>query len=104
MTRSLRIADEAEAELEDAADWYDEQRPGLGDDLMEAAEEAVSRIVERPEAGMPVRGLPEGLPLRRVFLRRFRRYSVVYLLTADEIRILAFAHMGREPGYWLDRL
>jgi hypothetical protein len=30
-------------------------------------------------------------------------YQIVYRISADEIRILAFAHLKRRPGFWRHR-
>lgn len=39
----------------------------------------------------------------RVAVRRFS-YHVIYVETADAVRVLALAHDRRRPGYWRDRL
>ena len=103
MTRPLRIEPEASAELEAAALWYDNQRPGLGTEFLEAVDAALDRVARWPRAGSPVPGVPADVPARKAPLPRFP-YHVVYLDTAHAIRILAFAHDRREPGYWHSRV
>jgi plasmid stabilization system protein ParE len=39
---------------------------------------------------------------RRYIFRRFP-YSIIYQVTAEELRILAVAHHRRHPGYWAGR-
>jgi hypothetical protein len=39
---------------------------------------------------------------RRILLDRFP-YSVIYRASADEILIIAVAHLRRRPGYWRHR-
>jgi toxin ParE1/3/4 len=39
---------------------------------------------------------------RRHFLRRFP-YSIIYQITAKELRVIAVAHHRRRPGYWSKR-
>jgi plasmid stabilization system protein ParE len=39
---------------------------------------------------------------RRMLVSGFP-YQIVYRVTADEIRILAFAHLKRCPGFWRRR-
>src|SRR5439155_23809272 len=46
--------------------------------------------------------VPAELPVRRAPVKRFP-YHVVYLETSEAIRILAFAHDSRRPGYWYHR-
>ena len=45
----LALLAEAEAELEDAATWYDDRSEGLGDEFMDVAREAMLLIVDSPE-------------------------------------------------------
>jgi len=47
--------------------------------------------------------MPHDVAARRVPVSRFP-YHVVYLEWESVIRILAFAHDSREPGYWHSRL
>jgi hypothetical protein len=32
------------------------------------------------------------------------RMHVVYYVSADEVRVIAYAHEAREPGYWAHRI
>ena len=43
-----RLRDEVVQDLTEAADWYDERRPGLGLRFLVAVEETLSRIEENP--------------------------------------------------------
>ena len=102
MTRPFRTEPEASAELGQAALWYESQRAGLGGEFLEAVDVALSYIARWPHAGVRVPDVPLDLPVRRVPVRRFP-YHVVYLEMLDAIRILAFAHDRRLPGYWHSR-
>lgn len=99
MTDRFRTELEAATELEEAALWYDQQRPGLGSEFLEAVDIALGLIAQWPHLGGLVSDVPPDLPARRVPLGRFP-YHIVYLETAEAIRILAFAHDRRRPGYW----
>lgn len=102
MTRPLRAEEEAIRELEEAVRWYEDQRPGLGDELLAEIESTLQRIERWPGAGAPVPRVPAELSVRRAPVKRFP-YFVVYLDTAEAIRVLAFAHDRRRPGYWRSR-
>ena len=39
---------------------------------------------------------------RRFLMRRFP-YSIIYLETAEAVRVIAAAHQSRHPGYWAGR-
>ena len=46
----LELHPEAQAELRKAALWYDERRPGLGDEFIAEVSATLDRIGEAPEA------------------------------------------------------
>ena len=97
MSLLVVVDEEAERELEAARDWYESQRTGLGREFILAVDAAVADIGQTP--GLPVPHVSETLGVRRVLVRRFP-YAVVYRVRGEEVRILAFAHAKRRPGYW----
>lgn len=102
MSLRVRVEKAAAHELSAAIDWYDAQRPGLGDDLLDQVHAAVHGVAESPAVGLPVPGCPPELGVRRVLVRRFP-YAIVYRVAGEELQIVAFAHSKRKPGYWRDR-
>ena len=103
MNRRFRPELEASAELEDAAVWYNGRRPGLGVEFVEAVDAALEQIARWPEIGRVVPGVPGDVPARRFPVQRFP-YHVVYLEWEGVIRLVAFAHDRRRPGYWFSRV
>lgn len=102
MTKPLRVDREAEEELAEAVTWYEENKPGLGREFLDAIEEAQLDLSEGPALCSLAPGIPKELVVRRILVRRFP-YAVVFLELPEEIRVLAFAHARRRPGYWRDR-
>jgi len=96
--RPTRTAKPASEELTAAVQWYERQRPGLGGEFFDAILGTIDRICETPEAGSSF----GNLDARRMLVAGFP-YQVVYRISADEIRILAFAHLRRRPGFWRHR-
>lgn len=92
--KRYRLLDRAEAELMDAAFYYQEQVQGLGSDFLDAADKAFDEILEAPERWPVLRD-----EIRRHFITRFP-YSVLYRVDPEEIVILAVAHHRRRPWYW----
>jgi toxin ParE1/3/4 len=41
---------EAETEIIESAEWYENQRLGLGDEFLDEIENAISRILSSPDA------------------------------------------------------
>ena len=97
MSRSLRFHPEAETDLGDAADPYALQCPGLDRRFIAEIELALAQIVAFPEASSPVNART-----RRKILPGYP-YSLMYSVTAAEIRVLAVAHHARSPFYWHGR-
>jgi plasmid stabilization system protein ParE len=99
---ALRILREAEDDVAGAAQWYEQQRSGLGDDFLAAVADGF-RAIERTPQGFS-RATP-ALPdreVRRHVLARFP-YSVFYEVCPDEVVVLAVAHAKRRPGLWHPR-
>jgi plasmid stabilization system protein ParE len=97
MSRLILIHEAAEAEINEAADFYDTQSPGLGGAFLGEIERTIRSISEFPEAVPLVRGRA-----RKRAIARFP-YSLVYSVRPEEIRILAVAHHKRRPFYWRGR-
>jgi toxin ParE1/3/4 len=95
----LRIHVEATAELDAAAAWYDHERQGLGDELVDEVSRALAVISASPTTWPIVR---RATGLRRFLLSRFP-YTIIYAVVERDIRVFAFAHHKRRPGYWRKR-
>jgi plasmid stabilization system protein ParE len=88
----------AETELNEAANHLLEQdQPGLARRLILEAQRSVAMLSEVPGGG---RLLRDGI--RSWHLRVFR-YSLIYRVGTDHVRILAVAHDRRRPYYWKSR-
>lgn len=90
MSKPLRTEAEADRELEEAIRRYEGQRLGLGAEFLAAVDEVLERIQLLPKIGARVPRVPVDVAARRVSVDRFP-YHIVYLETADAIRVLAFA-------------
>ena len=87
----------ARAELRETVDWYDAQRPGLGDEFIQSLVQCLSFMRSFPNASPRVSRLS-----RRCRLRRFP-YGLIYQVREDRLLIVAVMHLHRRPGYWRDR-
>jgi plasmid stabilization system protein ParE len=88
----------AKAELAEAADYYEECRPGLGDEFLKEIYSAIQRIILFPNAWS---GLSENT--RRCLVNRFP-YGVIYRIVEDEILIVAVTQLNRKPRDFRTRL
>ncbi len=103
MPLRLRIEVDARQEFDAAADWYEERQVGLGLDFIDEMNAVIELALERPELGAPVPYADPALNLRWRLAPRFP-YAVVYRVEPDALRVFAFAHLHREPGFWMKRL
>lgn len=95
------VLPEAEEELFAAVGWYEEQREGLGTELFDAIERTLGRILLDGASSFP--SVAEDPRARRVLVPRFP-YAVVFFADVDTVRVIAFAHLKRAPGYWSERV
>jgi len=89
---------EADAEVIEAAQFYETRSPGLGSALLDEVQRSLDQMATRPEAYQQI-----GKRVRRKILWRFP-YNLFYAVYPDRIRIVAFAHQRRRPFYWRKRL
>jgi len=87
----------AEYELNEAAQYYDLEEPGLGAAFLEEIDRCLQSIQAAPEAGAILGGT-----VRRRLLRRFP-YALLYKIKPSGIRVLAVMNLRRRPTYWVGR-
>jgi len=95
--KNIFLHEDAEAELIEAARYYEELSIGLGTAFLGDVDKAATGIRANPEACQLV-----GRLVRRKVLSRFP-YNLFFVVETDRIRILAVAHHKRRPGYWRRR-
>jgi toxin ParE1/3/4 len=93
----LSIRNEAEADIAEAYQYYEDCRPSLGSAFMICIDEAISRIERSPNEYRVI-----GRDIRRALVKRFT-YGVFYTLYEKEIIVLAVAHARRNPAHWQSR-
>ncbi|MEZ4296855.1 MAG: type II toxin-antitoxin system RelE/ParE family toxin [Polyangiaceae bacterium] len=99
MRYQVRLRKAAETEIAEAAVFYEERRPGLGEGFVHQVERGLAELAERPEAWPqwhPKR------PYRKLLLDRFP-FALFYRVDGDTVTVIAVAHAKRRPGYFLGR-
>jgi len=69
MAHRLIIRPEAEADIADAAVWYDDQQSGLGNEFIDQVQVSLNRAIANPYAFQSLRRRPD---VRRVLTNRYR--------------------------------
>ncbi len=97
MSYRLVIRRKARADFDEAFDWYEQQRTGLGVEFAERVQVVFDRITATPE--IYARVFQE---IRQARVRPFP-YSVFYRIRDDRIVVLAVFHNKRDPKIWQSR-
>ena len=95
--KRVNVQPEAEAEVREAASWYESQRPGLGLEFLLELDAAIERAAESPSAYAP-----QYARVRRVLSRRFP-YAIYFVYEGGVIEVLAVLHQHRAPSPWRSR-
>ena len=90
--------DAADAEFQEAIDYYNGQRAALGFEFSDEVKQAVERIKNYPHAWTPL-----SKRTRRCQVHRFP-YSIIYEARSDVTIIVAIQHHRRKPNNWRKRL
>ena len=94
----VRFRPEVADDLRDAIAWYDEKRPGLGDEFVTEFWSALERL-----ANHPLTYAVTETGLRACRIARFP-YVVHYRCSDDEVLIVAVMFGGRDTSAWDDRV
>jgi plasmid stabilization system protein ParE len=87
----------ASRELNEAAQYYESESPGLGSAFLDDVERCTQAIASFPEAGPLITET-----IRRQVLLRFP-YALLYTIKSDRVRVLAVMNLKRRPMYWVGR-
>lgn len=89
----------AEADVQEASDWYEEREPGLGSQFVDEISDALVRVRRKPLQFPDI-----GRGMRRALLRRFP-YAIYFILRDEnKVTVLAVLHQHRNPNVWKKRL
>jgi plasmid stabilization system protein ParE len=97
MSHRLIVRPLAEGDLADAAGWYENEQSGLAVRFLNEVDRTFSTIRDRPLQFPVVRR-----DLRRALLHTFP-YAVYFLLSDDDVTVVAVLHQRRNPKVWRDR-
>lgn len=90
---TLKISQLAFLEIEDAKEYYNLQKPTLGDTFKNDVKRSIESIGKFPNLYPNITN-----DLKRTVLHRFP-YSIFYAITNDTILVLSVAHQHRKPFY-----
>ncbi|MBI2946429.1 MAG: type II toxin-antitoxin system RelE/ParE family toxin [Verrucomicrobia bacterium] len=88
----------ARVEFQESAAWYEQRRPGLGEEFVQDILEVIELILQDPLVWRKI-----GREVRWCLAKRFP-FGVIYRIREGKIEIVAVMHQSRKPGYWRSRL
>lgn len=98
MKYEIIIRPEAESDLLDTVNWYEEKLKGLGANFLLNIEAAIESIIRTLEAFTPIYK-----NTRRALVRKFP-FGIHYLIEKEKIVVLAIFHARRNPKEWKTRI
>lgn len=98
MAFNIRIRREAEKDLQEAFDYYQTCRAGLGHEFLMCVEAALDSIQRNPLKYPQIHK-----NILRNFVHRFP-FGIYYLIKQDVIIVIAVLHVRRNPNHWHSRI
>ena len=95
--KELRIEPEVFDDLVEAAAWYDEQQPGVGDRFLASMRKLMETIAERPDSFAREEGRIH-FAMEKPF-----PYKIYYANRKSTVRIIAVLHSALHPSTWKSR-
>jgi plasmid stabilization system protein ParE len=92
------LRDEAQAEFDEAFDYYEAQSPGLGVAFVERVQDVFDSIGINPRLHAVVFA-----DIRKAVVIRFP-YCVYYRAAADRVEVIAVFNGHRDPSIWQGRI
>jgi len=100
MSFRVLLRPEAEADIGDAATWYEEQKADLGIEFVEAVFRAVDALSVNP---LLTSRRHRRRNIRWVFPDRFP-YRIIYEVAIDTVIVISVLHAARRERHWRERL
>jgi plasmid stabilization system protein ParE len=98
MAARLIIAPEAAQDIDQAYEWYECRRIGLGEDFLSAVDASIQVVCREPKIHAKAHE-----DYRRALVRRFP-YSIFYEYADDTVTVYCVFHTSRDPRKWRKRL
>lgn len=98
MSAKLIIAPEAQQDVDEAYCWYEDRRPGLGEEFLGCVDACIHAICRTPDLHPIIHE-----EYRRALVRRFP-YAVFFEYSADNVTVYSIFHTSQDPNKWHRRL
>ena len=89
---------QAREEFDEAYDWHENERPGLGEDFAQQVDEVLTMLKKYPKVHAKEYG-----NVRKAVLKKFQ-YTIYYYVEARTVVVLSVFHQKRNPENWKARI
>jgi toxin ParE1/3/4 len=97
MTLSVVFRRQARREFDDAGDWYEKERTGLGLEFLDEIGRLLTRVAATPKQFPIIHR-----DVRKAVAKRFP-YCLYFRVRDQRIVVLAVFHSARNPAVWQER-
>ena len=97
MSLPVVLRDEAQAEFDDAFEYYEQRQTGLGVEFVNHIQEVFDRIAANPYMHAAVLA-----DVRKAVVAKFP-YCVYYRAEQARVEVIAVFHSSRNPSIWQGR-
>ncbi len=94
MKYTLTVREEAESDIADVFQYYEDYRAGLGHDFLLCVDAAIAKIKRSPSIYKKIYK-----NLRRISIERFP-YRIFFLIIEQNIIVTAVFHVRKDPKSW----
>ena len=98
MNYRVNIREDAEADIEEAAVWYEQQYEGLGVEFLDEVLFSLETITDNPYLFAEIHR-----QTRRVMINRFP-FGIYYRIKGELVIVVAVMHGSRDPKLWRQRI
>ena len=98
MNYRANIREDAEADIEEAAVWYEQQYEGLGDEFLDEVLLSLETITSNPYLFAEIHR-----QTRRAMINRFP-FGIYYRIKGKLVIVVAVMHGSRNPKLWRQRI
>lgn len=99
MSKTLILTPQAEKDLDDACQWYEDQNQGLGKEFIRCVDAKIASVLRNPLHYQIV----FKNDVRRALVARFP-FSIYFMDETDSITIFAILHQRRTLDSWESRI
>ena len=89
----------ARKEFDEAADWYNKQQPGLGDDFIDHVKKLINDIGDRATSFPVAQG-----PARKAVMPKPYPYTLYFKIEPTRVVVASVFHQRRDPTVWQSRI